>query len=109
MRDLNLNRVINVMAAGSILLAATVCGGPDKRLARKFCKGLYKCDRGEFEDSYYTRKDCIDEAEEYFEDGIEALEDYAGNKRADAAINAYMCSLNSYKKSCDQEDARDDC
>jgi hypothetical protein len=109
MRDLNLNRIINVVAAGSILLTATACGGPEKRLARKFCKGLYKCDRSDFDDEFSSMKDCIDETQEYIEDMLDDADDYGGSKCADAMQAFLTCYANTYKRTCDYDDVEDDC
>ena len=109
MRDLNLNRVINVMAAGSILLTATACGGPEKRIARKLCKAAYKCDRGDFEDQFSSMKDCIHDIEEYVEDGLDYADDVGGKRCVDAAVTAWLCQANAYKRSCDEDEAEDEC
>ena len=109
MRDLNLNRVINVVAAGSILLTATACGGPERRVARKYCKALYKCDRSEFEDEYSSMKDCIDDSQDDMEDLLDYADDIGGQRCADAYLAIMLCGANAYKQSCEYDDWYDEC
>ncbi|MCH2110831.1 MAG: hypothetical protein MK135_16050 [Polyangiaceae bacterium] len=55
MKDLNLHRLINVVAAGGVIVSLPACGKPYKKVAKDYCAALSSCADDFNEDS------CIDE------------------------------------------------
>lgn len=104
MKDLNLSRVINVVALTGLAVSVVGCGG-DRSLARKYCKTAEKCDKSEFEDEYSSMKDCIDTELESLED----LEKKGGAACGNAARDFITCYADAYKPDCDEEEATDEC
>lgn len=105
MKDLNLTRMINVVAAGSLLVTVTGCGSEYKRAAKKFCKGLHECEENYFEDEYDSIGECVETYEEY----LEETEEYYGAACAEAYADLMKCFGNEISGDCDYYDVYDNC
>lgn len=96
MKDLYLSRMINVVAAGSILVTAAGCGSQYKRAAKKWCKTFKECNEDEFDVSWDSVKECAEEYVEYLESAEDTSES-CGVAMADLL----ECGAEEYGKSCE--------
>lgn len=103
-KDLNVSRVINVVAVTGLAITVVGCGG-DRSAARKYCKAMEKCDKSDFVEEFSSMQDCIDTTTDYLED----IEDDTNEDCAEAYRNLIKCGAKVYKKSCDYDDVYDDC
>jgi hypothetical protein len=103
-KDLNLSRVINVVALTGLALTVAGCGG-DRSAARKVCKATQKCDKSDFEDEYSSMGDCVDTMVEYLED----IEDQTDEDCAQAVREFMVCGAKAYRADCDYDDIENDC
>lgn len=89
----------------TILLSALVlggvassvgCGSPAQRAPKKTCKALKECNRTDFDTTYSSMKDCVDD----FKDSQAELEDYVGQSCSDAFFTFLTCISKQQLKDC---------
>lgn len=105
MKDLNLNRMINVVAVGGLMLTVSGCGSSPGRASKQVCKAFRECAKADFEEEYGgDLEDCVEE----YEDIFDALEDVSDDC-AKAGAKFMTCSAKAYRADCDIDDVEDDC
>ncbi len=97
MRDLNLSAMINVVAAGSLLVSTTGCS-TYKKAAKKACKALQECQPMYFNEYYGALDVCVS----YWESEFEYTELDYGKSCAKAQAKYFICAGKEMKRSCNQ-------
>jgi hypothetical protein len=87
--------MINVVAAGSILVTTAGCGSQYKRAAKKWCKTVQECREDEFDYYWDTVGQCADDYVEYLEEA-EATSEACGAAMAELL----ECGAKEYGESC---------
>lgn len=105
MKDLRISRLIQVAAAGSLLVSMTGCAGKERRAAKLACKAQKECDEDYFEDEFDDLADCVETYQEY----IDEFEENVGEDCFKALLDFSICSSKAYRVDCDYEDAYDEC
>lgn len=117
MKDLNLSRLITIVATGSLLISPTGCGGkkdkdddddkvPEKEATLEgLCDVLQECAPDEFYAEYDNIADCLDEASQNYDENIENY----GEECGESFLKFTHCLNQAWSESCDEYAFYEDC